>query len=132
MAATELFVADLDGARIAHALWRLFEHHDVVVTPMLANGPPTVGSIPVDHDDTERHWSTMTGASPFAALANVGGIPAMAAPVDVGSPVPGSVQLLAPMGADRLLIALAERIAAARPVVLPWGIAGLAGRGEGR
>jgi amidase len=132
MSAPSLFVADLDAARIAHALWGLFEHHDVVLTPMLASGPPAVGSMPTDHEDTDAHWSALTRTAPYAALANVGGVPAVSVPVGIGTRVPGAVQIVGPMGSDRLLIALSARIAASRPVDLPWSVAGLPGAGAGR
>jgi amidase len=125
MPAADLFVASIAASRIAHGLWRRWERHDVILTPMLAAGVPLVGSADPDDIDVAARWQAMERAAPFASLANVGGVPAIAVPLATGGTLPGSVQLVGPMGADRLLVDLAGRLSAARPVVLPWGIAGL-------
>ncbi len=125
----DLLAALHDGVLVAHALWRLFERHDVVLTPMLAEGPPPVGAMPLDHEDADLHWSRMAAAAPFAALANVGGVPAVSVPLadPAGGRLPRAVQLIGPMGSDRLLLALAGRLAATAPVVIPFPLAGMPG-----
>jgi amidase len=53
----------------------------------------------------------MTAFAPLAALANITGFPALTLPFGVdrdGLPLP--VQIMAPMGHDRLLLSLAARL----------------------
>jgi amidase len=121
-----LYAAVHDGTLVAHALWRVFEHHDVVLTAMLSDGPPVLGAMPMDHKDTDLHWSRMAEIAPYAALANVGGVPALSVPIPWEGQGPGSVQLIGPMGSDRLLLSLAEDLATSAPFCLPWSVAGLA------
>lgn len=125
MPATALFAAETDGVRVAHALWRIFERCDAILTPVLADGIPAVGAFPTDHTDTDGHFARMAATAPFAALANVGGMPALAAPLGLDTRGrPRSVQLIGPMGADLLLLDAAEALAAARPIAFPAPVAG--------
>ncbi len=124
--ATRLFAAEQDGVLVAHGLWRLFEQVDAIVTPVFAGPLPRVGDFALDHRDPAGHFAKMGTTAPFAALANVGGIPALAVPLGIGEDgLPRSVQLLGPMTADFLLLSLAETLVAARPTPLPGRLAGL-------
>jgi amidase len=125
MAASALFAADHAGALIAHRMWRLFERVDVILTPVLAGPPPVVDAFPADHGDTDAHWARMAAVGPFMALANVAGVPALAVPHGTGANgLPLSVQMIGPMGADKLLLDLAETLSASRPWSYRWPIAG--------
>lgn len=118
-----------DAVLVAHALWRMFEHHDAILTPMLADGPPAIGAMPIGRNDAAAHWQAMAAAAPFAALANAGGIPAISVPLaPMGGSRPDAVQILGPMGADRLLTALAGDLAGMAPFRLPAPLAGMPGR----
>ncbi|CCV07170.1 Glutamyl-tRNA amidotransferase subunit A [Mesorhizobium metallidurans STM 2683] len=95
-------------AFISRDLWRVFDDIDCLVTPMLSTAPKPVGSFPTDHRDVDLHFSRMTAFAPLAPLANVSGFPAITLPFgidDAGLPLP--VQLLAPMGEEGRLLALA-------------------------
>lgn len=126
MPAAALFAADRDGVLVAHGLWRLFEHADAILTPVLAGPPPLVGAFPPDHGDPDRLFAQMAATAPFAALANVGAVPALSVPcgADRGG-LPIGVQILAPIGGDMLALALADLVAAERPVVFPHPVAGM-------
>lgn len=104
--------ASLDaGIHASRALWDLFEDVDCILTPMLSSAPLPLGSFPFDHDDTELQIRRMSAFAPLGALANITGFPAMTLPFGAdadGLPLP--VQIMAPMGHDRLLLALGQRL----------------------
>ena len=111
LGATALW-ATLDVAvHASHAIWSLFDRVDCILTPMLASAPLPLGAFPFDHDDIDLQIHRMTAFAPLAALANVTGFPALTLPFGAdrdGLPLP--VQIMAPMGADRLLLDLAARL----------------------
>lgn len=99
------------GVHASRAVWDIFENVDVVLTPMLSSGPLPLGSFPVDHDNPDLQIRRMTDFAPLAALANVTGFPALTLPFGAdGDGLPLPVQLIAPMGQDRLLLGLAGRL----------------------
>ncbi len=112
---------------VSHDLWRLFDTIDCLLTPMLATAPLPIGSFPSDHQDTDLHLNRMARFAPLACLANISGFPALTMPFGSdadGMPLP--VQLLAPMGREPLLLALAARLEAEQRWIHPHAIAGLA------
>jgi amidase len=73
------------------------------------------------------HFAKMTALAPLAALANVAGFPAITLPVGadpLGLPLP--VQLIAPFGADKRLLALAARLESEARWTHRFPVAGLA------
>ncbi len=96
---------------VSHRLWQLFDGLDVIVMPMLSGPPPLLGHFATDHTDVDAHFGKMTAFAPLAALANVSGFPAITLPYGADSSgLPLPVQLLAPIGADKRLLALAARL----------------------
>lgn len=96
---------------VSHRLWQLFDRFDVIVTPMLSGPPPLLGYFATNHADVDAHFSSMTAFAPLATLANVSGFPAVTLPYGadgLGLPLP--VQLMAPFGAEKRLLALAARL----------------------
>lgn len=117
LSATELLVSDINAAKIAHGCWKLFSDIDLIVMPVLGGTAPQVGSMPMDRHFTDAHWRHMEEIAPRATLANVAGIPAMSVPRGLdrdGMPV--GVQLIGPIGADLLLLEIAQQI----ETVAPW------------
>lgn len=104
--------ASLDSSvHASRAIWDIFEEVDCLLTPMLSSAPLPLGSFSFDHDDTELHIQRMTAFAPLASLANIAGFPAITLPFgtdETGLPLP--VQLLAPIGHDLLLLALAASL----------------------
>jgi amidase len=93
---------------------RLFENHDVLVTPMLAQPPKRAALW------SQRGWlaNMLSDAryAPFAAPWNLAGWPAMAVPAGLhpnGTPL--SVQLVAPPGNEGLLLGVAATLERIRP-----------------
>jgi len=113
MPATQLWQTLCDMAPVSRDLWALFDTIDCLLAPMLSRAPAPIGAFPSDHDDVDLHFQRMAAFAPTATLANASGFPALTLPFGVdraGLPLP--VQLIAPMGADALLLALASRLEA--------------------
>lgn len=122
---TALADAQAGAVTAAHAMWRLFDEVDVLLTPVLATAPPPLGSFPTDGCDVEAHWRRMTAFAPYAALANAAGTPAVAVPHGTdGRGLPLPVQVVGPMGADTLVLRVARQLEAARPWRFADGVAG--------
>ncbi len=96
---------------VSRDLWQFFENFDCLFTPMLSTAPKPIGSFPTDHRDIDLHFDRMTAFSPLAMLANISGFPAITLPfgTDADS-LPLPIQILAPMGCEKLLLSLAARL----------------------
>ena len=113
LSAADLWRSQTAGVLVSRNLWRLFDRIDVLLAPMLASPPPPIGSFPFDHDDTDLHLNRMVSLAPLATLANISGFPALTLPFGAdaqGLPLP--VQMVAPLGADLQLLALATTLEA--------------------
>ena len=111
ISATALWDVLTEAVHLSHQLWRLFDTIDILLTPMLSGPPPLIGHFPMDHGDVDAHFERMAAFAPLATLANVSGFAALTLPFGadaLGLPLP--VQLIAPMGADMRLLALAARL----------------------
>lgn len=96
---------------VSRDLWRLFDGIDCLLSPMLSSQPLPLGSFPSNHRDTDLHFHRMAAFAPLAALANASGFPALTLPFGAdqqGLPLP--LQLMAPMGAEPLLLQLAAAL----------------------
>ncbi|WP_158817694.1 amidase [Methylocapsa sp. S129] len=124
ISARELQATEMIAVQIAHAMWRLFDEVDVLMTPMLSGPPPPIGSFPMDHEDVELQWRRMAAFAPFATLANVAGVPALSIPHGEADGLPLSVQLIGPMASDGLLLRLARQLQTATPWRFKTTIAG--------
>jgi amidase len=92
-------------------LWQIFRDIDVLITPMLSGAPLPLGSFPMNHSDVDMQWRKMNEFAPYAALANISGFPALSLPFgEDADGMPIAVQLIAPMGADRLLLNAGQRL----------------------
>ncbi|MEM6463428.1 MAG: amidase [Pseudomonadota bacterium] len=125
LSASAVFSAYLDLARIAQGCWKLFENIDAIIMPVLAGPPPRVGAMSAQSDNASALWNQMAEIAPRASLANVSGIPALSLPRGLDSKgLPLSAQLIGPIGADLLLLDLAQHIEAREPWRFPASIAG--------
>jgi amidase len=128
MTARDYQQAEVMAVRTAHAMWRLFDEFDVILTPMLSGPPLKIGAYPFDHDDVELQWQRMSDFAPYAMLANIAGTPALSVPHgrdSDGLPLP--VQLIGPMASDGLLLRLGRILQRAVPWSFATTIAGLPG-----
>lgn len=111
---------------VSRDLWRLFDNIDCLLTPMISGAPKPIGSFPTDHDDIALHFQRMQAFAPMAALANISGFPAITLPFGAdtsGLPLP--LQIIAPMGAEPILLALAATLESEERWRHPFPVAGL-------
>jgi len=112
---------------VSRDLWALFDGIDALLTPMLSSAAKPLGAFPTDHSDRAAHFAAMQAFAPYAALANISGFPAITLPFGrdaAGLPLP--VQILAPLGGEARLLALAARLEAEERWKHPFAVAGLA------
>ena len=87
-----------------------------MLTPTLARVPPPLGELVATAEDVAE-WGARQGAySPFCAMANATGQPAISVPLhrDERGLTVGS-HFIAPYGAEALLLQLAAQLEQARP-----------------
>jgi amidase len=97
-----------------NAIWASLGGADVLMTPFVTQPPPPIGKW-----EGKGAFVTLNGVAghvPYGAIFNATGQPAASVPAGfTGAGLPTSVQLVAPMGADQLLLSLAAQIEAAQP-----------------
>jgi amidase len=98
--------------RLRRRLGRIFDAHDLVLTPTTAKPPPRIGAL-----DRRGYRATGTVASetcPYAFPWNVTGWPAISVPAGfTAEGLPIGAQLLAHEGQESLLLAVAAQLEAA-------------------
>jgi amidase len=105
-------------ARLTRRVDAFFAHHDLLVTPTLAQQPPPHGTL--DYDDerySARGWlRRIFEHGPFTAVFNATGHPAMSLPLgESREGLPIGVQLVAAAGREDLLFAVAAQLEQAMP-----------------
>ena len=105
-------VAQLQG--FARGFMSFFTDYDVLLTPSLATPP-----VPIGEYDTNlgmEEWGRTAQFTPFTAIANVTGQPAISLPLFQGEEgLPLGVQIFGPPAGEGLLLSLASQLEAARP-----------------
>jgi amidase len=90
---------------------------DAVLTPALAERPLRIGQL--EHDHEERSMEAFAGGgrfTPFTAMFNATGQPAISLPVELGSDgLPAGVQLVSRPAREDVLLCLAAQVERARP-----------------
>lgn len=95
------------------ALW---ESYDVVLTPGLAERPVPIGEIDACSDDPWEDFRRSGRFTPYTAIFNVTGQPAISLPLFHGDDgLPTSIQLAGRPADEGTLLALAAQLEAARP-----------------
>nr|WP_253944475.1 amidase [Pseudogemmobacter hezensis] len=126
MSGQDLWASLHEMVLVSRDLWRLFDQVDLLLTPMLATAPLPIGSFPTDHQDVDLHLHRMSAFAPLAGLANIAGAPAITLPFGAdaqGLPLP--VQMIAPMGQEKLLLSVAARLEVEERWTHPFAVAGL-------
>lgn len=125
MPATRLFAASREMACLGAAARALFGQCDAILMPVLSGPPPMVGRFSMQAGDPEAHFSAMEALAPNACIANVAGCPALVLPFGTEGGLPVGVQILGPIGSDRVLLQLGAMIEAQAPRLdFPFPIAG--------
>jgi amidase len=102
--------------RASRQIAEVFERHDVVLLPTLAQAPVPLGTFDSPPDDPLRGLLAAAGFVPFTPAFNVTGQPAASVPLhwnDDGLPI--GVQLAGRFGDEATLLRLAAQLEAARP-----------------
>jgi amidase len=101
---------------ISRAVIALWESHDVVLTPGLAERPVPIGEIDACSDDPWEDFRRSGRFTPYTALFNVSGQPAISVPLFHGDDgLPLSVQLAGRPTDEATLLSLSAQLEAARP-----------------
>lgn len=100
----------------ARALGRFFARYDVMLTPAAAEPAPLLGKLAGAGKTLDQFYDLFWGHSPFTAVFNASGCPAMSLPLgmtDAG--LPAGAHFGAGFGQDELLFALAAELERAAP-----------------
>jgi amidase len=102
--------------RLARRVIAATQEFDVILTPALARRPPKTGEIHGRGPDPWSHYRASGAFTPYTAIVNVTGQPAIVLPLSVAQDgLPVGVQLIGrPAGEDRLL-SLAGQLERAHP-----------------
>ncbi|HEV2874196.1 MAG TPA: amidase [Thermoleophilaceae bacterium] len=100
----------------ARAIVALWDEYDVVITPALARRPVRIGEIDSCSADPWEDFHRSGQFTPYTAIFNVTGQPAVSLPLFHGEDgLPLGVQLAGPPAGEGLLLALAAQLEAASP-----------------
>jgi amidase len=112
--AYELAKMQLEG--LARQVVGLWANMDMLLTPALAQRPVRIGEIDSCSDDPWGEFRKSGEFTPFTALFNITGQPAMSVPLFHGDDgLPLAVQLAGPPLGEELLLSLAAQLEQARP-----------------
>jgi amidase len=111
--------------RAARAAARFHEDWDLLLSPTLATPPVPLGVLSTENaDPAAGAWQAFSRFSPFAAIANLTGQPAISLPIArSGDGLPIGMMFTAGLGREDLLLRLAAQLEAASPWQLPAGTA---------
>lgn len=102
---------------LARALVAQMAAYDVIVTPALGQRPVSIGEISGHAGDPWDNYTRSAGFTPYTAILNVTGQPAISVPLYHGDDgLPTGVQLIGPPAGEHVLLALATQLQTA----LPW------------
>ncbi len=102
---------------VARSIVQALAPYDVLLTPVLARRPVPIGEIHGMGPDPMVEFRKSADFTPFTAIFNVTGQPAIALPLYHGEDgVPTAVQLVGPPAREEVLLSLAVQLEAA----LPW------------
>jgi amidase len=103
--------------RVAREIVASLEPYDAVLTPALAERPVPTGAIHGRGPDPMGNYRRSGAFTPYTAIVNVTGQPAVALPLYQGEDgLPTSVQLIGRPAREDLLLALGAQLEQA----LPW------------
>ena len=114
-------VAEVRLQAFARALITWADPYDAILTPALAEAPVPIGVLDPQKAEPMRTFARSGRFTPYTAVANVTGSPAIALPVavrpegDAAAGLPIGIQLLGRPAGEGPLLALAAQLEAARP-----------------
>jgi amidase len=103
--------------RVAREIIAALEPYDIVLTPALARRPLLIGEVHGRGPDPWDHYQRSGAFTPYTAIVNVTGQPAISLPLYHGDDgLPTGVQLIGRPAREDMLLAVASQIEEA----LPW------------
>jgi amidase len=115
MSALDAHLAQAQLETFARGLLRWMDAYDVVVTPALAEAPVLLDAVHWRTDDPIGLFTRSAAFTPFTAIANVTGQPAISVPLAEHDGLPVGVQLFGRPAQEGALLAVAAQLEAARP-----------------
>ncbi len=102
---------------VARSIVQFLAPYDAVLTPALARAPVPIGEIHGRGPDPMGHYRRSGAFTPYTAIVNVTGQPAIALPLYEGDDgLPRAVQVIGPPAREDVLLSLAAQLERA----LPW------------
>lgn len=100
----------------SRAMGRFFAQHDIMLTPSAAEPAPKLGKLAGKGKDLDTFYDLFWSHSPFTAVFNSSGCPAMSVPLGMSAGgLPIGVHFGAGFGKDALLLQLAAELERAAP-----------------
>jgi amidase len=115
MSALDAHMASARLQIFARGLVGWMDQYDVVVAPALAEAPVLLDDVHWQTDDPMGLFTRSGAFTPFTAVANVTGQPAIALPLSEHEGLPVGVQLFGRPAREGELLAVATQLEAARP-----------------
>jgi amidase len=115
MSALEAQGAGVRLEGFARALLQWMEPYDAVLAPSLAEAPVLLDAVHWQTDDPIGLFTRSAAFTPFTAVANVSGQPAISVPLAEDEGLPVGVQLFGRPAEEGTLLALAAQLEGARP-----------------
>ena len=114
--ALDYLLARTQLSAISRGIIALWNTHDVVMTPALAQRPVQIGELDACSDDPWDDFRRSALFTPYTAIFNVTGQPAISIPLSHGDDgLPTAVQLAGRPADEATLLSLAAQLEAARP-----------------
>ena len=114
--ALDYLLARTQLTALSRAIIAVWETHDIVLTPALAERPVQIGEIDACSDDPWEDFRRSSYFAPYNALFNVTGQPAISVPLFHGDDgLPTAVQLAGRPAGEATLLSLAAQLESARP-----------------
>jgi len=113
--AADALVANRTLQGVSRGLVADLATYDAVLLPMLAEPPVHIGEIDATASEPLQSFQRASRFTPFAALFNVTGQPAVSLPLFEADGLPLAIQLAARPAQEGALLALAAQLEAARP-----------------
>jgi amidase len=101
---------------VARSVVAWMEPYDALLTPMLAEPPVPLGAIDADASEPMSAFARAGAFTPFSAMYNVSGQPAISLPLAEADGLPVAVQVAGRPAGEGQLLALSAQIEAQ----LPW------------
>ena len=114
--ALDYLLARTQLGAVSRGIIAVWEEYDAILTPALAARPVPIGAIDACSDEPWEDFRKSGQFTPYAAIFNISGQPAISLPLFHGDDgLPTAVQLAGRPADEATLLSLASQLEAARP-----------------